>query len=61
MIAWDNAPGHSHNYHRKPGKGEINIPPLQGLINKLESLLVALPQAIILRPCGAVRDFSISF
>jgi hypothetical protein len=31
--------------------------PLQGLINKLESLPVALPQAIKFRPFGALMEF----
>jgi hypothetical protein len=35
--------------------------PLQGLKNKLASLPVALPQAILLRPFGAFMDFSNGF
>ena len=35
--------------------------PLQGLMNKLESIPVAMPQAIALRPFGAFMDFSNDF
>jgi hypothetical protein len=35
--------------------------PFQGFMNKLDSLPVALPQAIAFRPCGAFCDFLNSF
>jgi hypothetical protein len=45
-----------HYLHRKPCQGEIDIPPLQGFIDKLAALPVALPQAIALRPFGAIES-----
>jgi hypothetical protein len=38
-------------------KGRDNIPPFQGLLNKLESIPVALPQANTFRPFRAFREF----